>query len=498
MAIAKKLLDKDWSIKDIVSIFQKKSKIEIDKSTENLVVRQRQKLEKLIKSKSEPIYGINTGFGSLCNTLVAPQDLEILQENLIKSHACGIGNPVTDETVRLILIFKILSLSKGNSAIRIELLQFLVDLYNKNGIAYIPEFGSLGASGDLAPLSHLSLCILGQGKMKSGDSWSNTKEVLAKKKLKPIGLKAKEGLALINGTQYSLALLFQAVVKARRCYHLSNLVSALSLEAFNGRLEAFDPAIQRLRNQSGQISCAQEFLDYFKTSNIQTRKKDAVQDPYSFRCIPQVHGASLDAIKYVEQIVQNEINSVTDNPLLIDDDLILSGGNFHAQALALAADFLSIAVSELGSISERRSYQLVSGNRGLPDFLAGNPGLESGYMIVQYAVASIASLNKSLATPSSVDSIISSKAQEDHVSMAPNASWKCLKILDNVEQILSIEWLIGARAIEFGRDIKLDKNLQSIFTKYRKIVAFQKSDHIPQELYAPTTQFLRTITCPVQ
>ncbi|MGB3196244.1 MAG: aromatic amino acid ammonia-lyase, partial [Saprospiraceae bacterium] len=289
MAIAKKLLDKDWSIKDIVSIFQKKSKIEIDKSTENLVVRQRQKLEKLIKSKSEPIYGINTGFGSLCNTLVAPQDLEILQENLIKSHACGIGNPVTDETVRLILIFKILSLSKGNSAIRIELLQFLVDLYNKNGIAYIPEFGSLGASGDLAPLSHLSLCILGQGKMKSGDSWSNTKEVLAKKKLKPIGLKAKEGLALINGTQYSLALLFQAVVKARRCYHLSNLVSALSLEAFNGRLEAFDPAIQRLRNQSGQISCAQEFLDYFKTSNIQTRKKDAVQDPYSFRCIPQVH-----------------------------------------------------------------------------------------------------------------------------------------------------------------------------------------------------------------
>ena len=471
MAIAKKLLDKDWSIKDIVSIFQKKSKIEIDKSTENLVVRQRQKLEKLIKSKSEPIYGINTGFGSLCNTLVAPQDLETLQENLIKSHACGIGNPVTDETVRLILIFKILSLSKGNSAIRIELLQFLVDLYNKNGIAYIPEFGSLGASGDLAPLSHLSLCILGQGKMKSGDSWSNTKEVLAKKKLKPIGLKAKEGLALINGTQYSLALLFQAVVKARRCYHLSNE------NEFFKHIKSFD---------------------YFKTSNIQTRKKDAVQDPYSFRCIPQVHGASLDAIKYVEQIVQNEINSVTDNPLLIDDDSILSGGNFHAQALALAADFLSIAVSELGSISERRSYQLVSGNRGLPDFLAGNPGLESGYMIVQYAVASIASLNKSLATPSSVDSIISSKAQEDHVSMAPNASWKCLKILDNVEQILSIEWLIAARAIEFGRDIKLDKNLQSIFTKYRKIVAFQKSDHIPQELYAPTTQFLRTITCPVQ
>jgi histidine ammonia-lyase len=243
-------------------------------------------------------------------------------------------------------------------------------------------------------------------------------------------------------------MLYTAVNKARKLYHLSNFVSALSFEAFNGRLEAFDSSIHVLRNQVGQKLCAEEFLSYFKGSNIQTRKKQAVQDPYSFRCIPQVHGASLDVIHYVESIVEREINSVTDNPLLVDD-LIISGGNFHAQPLALAGDFLSIAVSELGSISERRTYQLVSGGRDLPDFLANNPGLESGYMIVQYAAASIASLNKSLCSPASVDSIISSKAQEDHVSMAPNAMWKCMKVLDNVEQLLTLEWIVAARAISF-------------------------------------------------
>jgi histidine ammonia-lyase len=321
------------------------------------------------------------------------------------------------------------------------------------------------------------------------------KRSLKRKKIAPISLKAKEGLALINGTQFSLAMLYTAVNKARKLYHLSNFVSALSFEAFNGRLEAFDSSIHLLRNQVGQKLCAEEFLNYFKGSNIQTRKKQAVQDPYSFRCIPQVHGASLDVIHYVESIVEREINSVTDNPLLVDD-FIISGGNFHAQPLALAGDFLSIAVSELGSISERRTYQLVSGGRDLPDFLANNPGLESGYMIVQYAAASIASLNKSLCSPASVDSIISSKAQEDHVSMAPNAMWKCMKVLDNVEQLLTLEWIVAARAIYFRNNIIFDKHIQSTISKYRKKLPIILEDHVPQELYADTTEFLNSLKCP--
>lgn len=495
MNSVKKLSSKDWTLQNINDFLNTNSKIVLDKSTESIVKKQREKLEKLLKNKSAPIYGINTGFGSLCNTFIEEKDLEKLQENLIKSHACGIGNPIEDKIVRTLILLKVLSLSKGNSAIRIELLQFLIELFNKNGVPYIPEFGSLGASGDLAPLSHLSLCILGEGKMKDGEKWIQTKAVLKKKKITPISLKAKEGLALINGTQFSLAMLYTAVNKARKLYHLSNFVSALSFEAFNGRLEAFDSSIHVLRNQVGQKLCAEEFLSYFKGSNIQTRKKQAVQDPYSFRCIPQVHGASLDVIHYVESIVEREINSVTDNPLLVDD-LIISGGNFHAQPLALAGDFLSIAVSELGSISERRTYQLVSGSRDLPDFLANNPGLESGYMIVQYAAASIASLNKSLCSPSSVDSIISSKAQEDHVSMAPNAMWKCIKVLDNVEQLLTLEWIVASRAIHFRNNIIFDKHLQNTLSKYRKKLPIILEDHIPQELYADTTEFLNGVKCP--
>ena len=314
MNSVKKLSSKDWTLQNINDFLNTNSKIVLDKSTESIVKKQREKLEKLLKNKSAPIYGINTGFGSLCNTFIEEKDLEKLQENLIKSHACGIGNPIEDKIVRTLILLKVLSLSKGNSAIRIELLQFLIDLFNKNGVPYIPEFGSLGASGDLAPLSHLSLCILGEGKMKDGEKWIQTKAVLKKKKITPISLKAKEGLALINGTQFSLAMLYTAVNKARKLYHLSNFVSALSFEAFNGRLEAFDSSIHVLRNQVGQKLCAEEFLSYFKGSNIQTRKKQAVQDPYSFRCIPQVHGASLDVIHYVESIVEREINSVTDNP----------------------------------------------------------------------------------------------------------------------------------------------------------------------------------------
>lgn len=491
----KSLKETSWSINDCIKILESKQKIILDASSKKCIVSQRKKLESLIKNSENPIYGINTGFGSLCNTSIDHNQLETLQENLIKSHACGVGDPAADHIVRTTILFKILSLSKGNSAVSINVIEFLIALYNQNCLPFIPSFGSLGASGDLAPLSHLALLLIGEGKIKKGNIWVPAKDILKQKKINPIKLKAKEGLALINGTQYSLALLYSAVIEARRLYHLSNLVAALSLEAFNGRLEAFDSSIHHLRNQQGQINSAREFLQYFKDSNIQTRNKDAVQDPYSFRCIPQVHGASLDAISYIENIVNREINSVTDNPLLVDEDLILSGGNFHAQPLALAADFLSIASAELGSISERRVYQLVSGYRGLPDFLASNPGLESGYMIVQYAAASLVSLNKNLASPASVDSIISSKAQEDHVSMAPNAAWKCLQILINVKQLLTMEWIVATRALHFRSDVRLDKHLQSIVKKYSKVFPFQEIDHIPQELYEGTTNFLEKITC---
>ncbi|MEO6190860.1 MAG: histidine ammonia-lyase [Saprospiraceae bacterium] len=484
---------KEWTIQEIVNIWKSDLNIKLSAKSIELINSSRSKLDQIIQDSDNAIYGINTGFGALCNTIIRSDELDQLQINLVRSHACGTGKEISVSLVKLILLLKIISLSKGYSGVRLELVEFLIELYNNKIYPSIPEMGSLGASGDLAPLSHLSLLCIGEGELLSHSTQINqsVKEILSQNNIQIPMLKAKEGLALLNGTQYSLALLLEACTTAEDLYHQASVISALSMEAFNCSTDFLNEEIHEIRKQKGQIFTAAQIRKILSQGNLKTRTKNSVQDPYSFRCIPQVHGASYDAIIYVKGIIENEINAVSDNPLILSNGQILSGGNFHAQPLALSSDFLSIAVSELGNISERRIYQLINGSRGLPDFLTQDAGLNSGYMIVQYSAASLVSLNKQMCTPSSVDSIVTSKGQEDHVSMAANAGLKCLGIVERCSKILSMEWMTACRAWNFRKEEwKLGSNLESIFESYREQVPFQALDHIPSLDYDRTSDFL--------
>lgn len=390
----------------------------------------RKYLDDKMKSNSDPIYGINTGFGSLCNVKISNENLSKLQENLVKSHACGTGEEVPHEIVKIMLLLKIQSLSYGHSGVQLVTVQRLIDFYNNDIFPVIYTQGSLGASGDLAPLAHLSLPLLGEGEVYVDGFRQPASKVLAKFGWEPIVLQSKEGLALLNGTQFMSAYGVYCLIKAEKISYLADVIGAVSLEGFDGRIEPFTDLIHLVRPHKGQVQTAERMRDLLEDSEIIAQPKVHVQDPYSFRCIPQVHGASKDTIDYVKKVFRTEINSVTDNPnIFVGEDLIISGGNFHGQPLALALDFLGIALSELGSISERRTYQLISGLRNLPAFLVNDPGLNSGFMIPQYTAASIASQNKQLATPSSIDSIVSSNGQEDHVSMGANNATKTLQLL---------------------------------------------------------------------
>ena len=436
-------------------------------------------LDDKMKSHSEPIYGINTGFGSLCNVKISNENLSKLQENLVKSHACGTGEAVPHEIVKIMLLLKIQSLSYGHSGVQLVTVQRLIDFYNHDILPLIYTQGSLGASGDLAPLAHLSLPLLGEGEVYCDGFRQPAAKVLAKMGWVPIELQSKEGLALLNGTQFMSAYGAYCLLKAQKIAYLADVIGAISLEGFDGRIEPFTDLIHLIRPHKGQVQTAEHFRDLLEDSQIIAQPKAHVQDPYSFRCIPQVHGASKDAIDYVKKIFRTEINSVTDNPnIFVGEDLILSGGNFHGQPLALSLDFLGIALSELGSISERRTYQLISGLRGLPPFLVNNPGLNSGFMIPQYTAASIASQNKQLATPASIDSIVSSNGQEDHVSMGANAATKTLRIVENVERILAIELFNASQAIEFRRPLQSSPFIESFLKSYREEVAIVTEDRI--------------------
>jgi histidine ammonia-lyase len=439
----------------------------------------REYLDKKMAKSEDPIYGINTGFGSLCNVKISNENLSQLQENLVKSHACGTGDEVPHEIVKIMLLLKIQSLSYGHSGVQLETVERLVDFYNNDVLPVIYTQGSLGASGDLAPLAHLSLPLLGEGEVYFEGKKLHSSEVLKHFDWKPIVLQSKEGLALLNGTQFMSAYGCFILLKAMKYSYLSDLIATISLEGFDGRIEPFDELIHFIRPHKGQIVTAQRIKEFLGNSQIIQQKKEHVQDPYSFRCIPQVHGASKDTIDYVKKVFKTEINSVTDNPnVFIDNDVIISGGNFHGQPLALALDFLGIALAELGSISERRTYQLISGLRDLPAFLVDNPGLNSGFMIPQYTAASIVSQNKQLATPASIDSIVSSNGQEDHVSMGANAATKCLKIMENLECILAIELMNASQAIEYRRPLQSSNFIESFLKSYRKEVAFVKEDRI--------------------
>ncbi len=451
-------------------------------------------LDTKANSSKTPLYGINTGFGSLCNVAIQENNLTTLQENLVRSHACGFGEYVPKPIVKLMLLLKIQSLSYGHSGVHLDTVTRLIDFYNNDVLPVVYTQGSLGASGDLAPLAHLSLPLIGEGKVWEGDEIAFAKAVLDKHNWDPITLHSKEGLALLNGTQFMAAYGVYALLKSHKLSYLADVIGAISIDAFNCNLSPFDALVHFVRPHRGQIKTAERIREFLSESEIAELEKVNVQDPYSFRCIPQVHGATKDAIDFTTKTFKTEINSVTDNPnIFANDDKIISGGNFHGQPLALALDFLGIAMAELGSISERRTYQLIGGLRGLPPFLVDNPGLNSGMMIPQYTAASIVSQNKQLATPASVDSIVSSNGQEDHVSMGANAATKLLQIVENVERILSIELLNAAQAIHYRAPLKTAPFLESLLKAYRKEVSFVANDRILSEDMHKTQAFLQSL-----
>lgn len=469
-------------------------KIEISREAKELINHCREYLDKKMENHDGPIYGITTGFGSLCNKSISRDELSQLQKNLVMSHACSTGIEVVPEIVRLMLVLKAHALSLGHSGVQLVTVERIVDFYNNNILPIVYDRGSLGASGDLAPLSNLFLPLIGEGEVRYKGQKRSAADVLKEFGWEPIELKSKEGLALLNGTQFMSSHAVIGLLSAFRILKLSDLIGAISLEAFDGRIEPFHPNLHKVRPHNGQIETAANICNLLEGSELISRPKKHVQDPYSFRCMPQVHGASKDSIAYVAQLVLTEVNSVTDNPTIWpDEDLILSGGNFHGQPLAISLDFAAIALAELGNISERRVAQLIFGLRGLPEFLVANPGLNSGLMIPQYAAAAMVSQNKQLCTPASVDSIVSSNGQEDHVSMGANAATKLLRVIDNVERILAIELLNAAQALEFRRPAKTSPKLEDFIAKYRKTVRFIEQDVVMYKEMEKSLEFIKHV-----
>ena len=439
-----------------------------------------------------PVYGVTTGFGSLCNVTIPADKLSQLQYNLVVSHACGSGETVRPEIVKLMLLLKVQSLSYGHSGAQLVTVQRLIDMFNNDILPVVYQHGSLGASGDLAPLAHLSLPLLGLGEVLYKGQIRPSAEVAAEFGWQPITLQSKEGLALLNGTQFMSARAVWSVLKSKRLSKWADYIGAISLDAYDGRIEPFFALTHQLRPHKGQIETGERFLHLLEGSELIKRDKVHVQDPYSFRCIPQVHGAVKDCIRYVESVIEIEINSTTDNPNVFpDEDMIISAGNFHGEPIALPMDSLAVAMSELASISERRTFRLISGQRGLPSFLVAKPGLNSGFMIPQYTAASIVSQNKGLCWPASCDSIPSSQGQEDHVSMGSNSATKLVRVLDNVEEVLGIELLNAVQALEFRRPAKTSPVLEGIINDYRSQVPFVDNDSYLHPLIEKSVLFLR-------
>ena len=458
------------------------------------ITKCREYLNRKMAGSDKLFYGINTGFGYLQHVKIEKEQLVALQNNLLKSHACGMGEEVPQQIVKLMLALKIKSLSYGHSGVQLETAMRLADMHNSDMLPVVYTQGSLGASGDLAPLSHLCLPLIGMGEVYLEGKRMPAADALMKMNWKPISLQSKEGLALINGTQFMSAYGLYNLVQAERLMQWANIIAAISFDAFECSPDPLNENIHRVRPHEGQLNTAASLRELLKNSELANAKKNQVQDPYSFRCIPQVHGATADTVNYVQSIFIREINSVTDNPNIFpDEDLIVSGGNFHGQPLALALDFLSIAMAELANISERRTYQLISGLRNLPMFLIKNPGLHSGFMIPQYTAAGIVSENKQLCTPSSVDSISSSNNQEDHVSMGANAATKCKRVIDNVEKVLAIELLTAVQAIEFKRPKKTSDYLEKIIAAFRKEISFNDADRILHDDMMKSVAFIRNV-----
>lgn len=483
---------KKLTLKDLALIDEGKVTIELSAEAREKIERCREYLNQKLKESNHPIYGINTGFGSLYNKHIPYSQLEKLQENLVKSHASGTGPEVPHEIVRLMLFLKVQSLSYGFSGVQLSTVQRLANMFNEDVLPVIYEMGSLGASGDLAPLAHLALPLIGLGEVVYQENKFSGEVINHKLQWSPLALEAKEGLALLNGTQFMGAYGVWCTLHAHRLLRLANVIGALSLDAFDGRIEPFLPQVNAIRPQHGQMQTAKDFIKILQGSQLIEQTKKHVQDPYSFRCIPQVHGTTADVVDYVTNIFMIEVNSVTDNPNVFpEEDSIISAGNFHGQPLAVALDFLAIALAELGSISERRTYQLIAGVRDLPNYLVANPGINSGLMIPQYTAASLVSQNKQLCTPASVDSIVSSNGQEDHVSMGANAATKAYRIVNNLYSILAIELITAAQAITFRRPLKTSPFLEGFMDTFRAVVPFIEDDRMLYQDIQKAEQFLK-------
>ena len=472
-------------------IIEGKYTLALSQEAKDAIVKCRKYLDCKMEDIDRPLYGITTGFGSLYNVTIPPEELSQLQHNLVMSHACGTGPMVRPQIVKLMLFLKAQNLSYGHSGAQLITVQRLIDMFNEDVLPVVYQQGSLGASGDLAPLAHLCLPLIGMGEVLYQGKIRPSAEVWAEKGWEPITLQSKEGLALLNGTQFMSAHAVWALLKSMRLSRWADLIGAMSLDAYDGRIEPFLPLTHQLRPHKGQILTGKRFVDILSGSELINRPKEHVQDPYSFRCIPQVHGAVKDNILYVKSVIENEINSVTDNPNIFpDEDMVISAGNFHGEPIAIPMDALSIAMSELASISERRTYQLIHGLRGLPKYLVANPGLNSGFMIPQYTAASIVSQNKGLCWPASCDSIPSSQGQEDHVSMGSNSATKLVRIVDNVESVLAIELFNAAQALEFRRPAKSSPAIERIFNDFREIVPFIDNDTYMHPLIEKSIEFL--------
>ena len=486
------------TIERVSEIIDGHYKIDLSERSKELIQSCRDYLDRKIATTDHPIYGVTTGFGSLCNVSVGADDLSQLQENLVKSHACGTGDEVSEDIVRLMLLLKIQSLSYGNSGTQLVTVQRLVDLFNNDILPVVYSQGSLGASGDLAPLANMCLPLLGLGEVNHKGQRRPAADVLNECGLAPVRLMSKEGLALLNGTQFMSAHAVHAIISARRLGALADKIGAMSLDAFDGRIDPFGDAVNIVRAHPGQLATARAVRHWLEDSPMQQMPKKHVQDPYSFRCMPQVHGAFKDTLEYVSTVIETEINSPTDNPTVFPElDLIVSAGNFHGEPIALPMDFLALAVAELGNISERRIFRLISGTRGLPPFLVANPGLNSGFMIPQYTAASIVNQSKGLCWPTSCDSIPSSQGQEDHVSMGGNSATKLLRVVDNTRRILAIELLNAAQAIDLRRPLKTSPVLEEWHELFRRDVPFVENDTVMTPLIAASVRFLEKtpVTC---
>ncbi len=477
--------------REVCEAVEQNKKLVLSDEARKRIADCRRYLDEKIKACKEPLYGITTGFGSLCNISINADDLSQLQNNLVMSHACGMGERVDNKIVKTMLLLKAQSLSYGNSGVQVATVERLIDFFNHDVLPIVYSQGSLGASGDLAPLANLCLPLLGLGEVEYEGKVRPAAEALAEKGWEPVHLMSKEGLALLNGTQFMSAHAVWGVERSKQLLDAANRIGAISLDAFDGRIEPFGEEVNVVRNHGGQISVAADFRSILKDSELIARKKEHVQDPYSFRCIPQVHGAVLDAIRFVENVINEEISSPTDNPTIFpESDIIVSAGNFHGEPIAMPMDYLALALTELSNISERRIYKLIGGTRGLPSFLVAKPGLNSGFMITQYAAAAIVSQSKGLCWPASCDSIPSSQGQEDHVSMGANSATKLLRVVANTNRVLGIELMAACQALDFRRPLKSSPANEALFALFREQVPFIDVDTVMTPLLARAEKFV--------